>query len=218
MEQTAVIFDMDGVLVDSERLMLKSFEQAMAEKGFPSGLEAYLMTLGSDIDDTLAVFSERCGGPENGEALLNRMVELTRDSMVNNGVPVREGAPELLAFLQEKGCRLALASSNQLVNIEAQLNGAGLLHYFETVVSGDDVSRGKPDPEIYAKAFARLNIPSARAFAIEDAPAGVRSASGAGLLPILVPDLQQPDAGTVALAHRVFDTLWQVRDYFASIL
>jgi len=218
MEQTAVIFDMDGVLVDSERLMLKSFEQAMKEMDLPGGLEAYLMTLGSDIDDTLAVFSARCGGPDHASALLNRMAELTRDSMVNNGVPVREGAPELLAFLQEKGCRLALASSNQLVNIEAQLNGAGLLHYFETVVSGDDVSRGKPDPEIYAKAFAQLDTPDARAFAIEDAPAGVRSASGAGLLPILVPDLQQPDAGTVKLAYRVFDTLWQVRDYFASIL
>ena len=218
MEQTVVIFDMDGVLVDSERLMMRCFEQAAEEMGLAGAREAYLLTLGVDTEDTLAIFCRYCGGEAGAWRLLERMAELTRDSMETHGVPVRPGAPELLAFLQAKGCKLALASSNQLVNVRAQLSGAGLLHYFEAVVSGDDVSHGKPDPEIYQRAFALLNAPHARGFAVEDAPAGIRSAHGAGLLPILVPDLQQPDEDTVRLAHRVFDTLWQARDYFASIL
>ena len=218
MEQTVVIFDMDGVLVDSERLMMHCFEQAAAEMGLIGAQETYLLTLGVNTADTLAIFCKYCGGEKNAWRLLERMSELTKDSMEANGVPIRPGAPELLAFLQARGCKLALASSNQLVNVKAELTGAGLLHYFEAVVSGDDVSHGKPDPEIYKKAFAQLNVPSARGFAVEDAPAGVRSAFGAGLLPILVPDLQQPDGDTAKLAHRVFDSLWQVQDYFASIL
>ncbi len=218
MPEIAVIFDMDGVLLDTERLMMECFLQAAREQGLPCLPETYLSTLGISESDTLQIYTGRFGGAETAAAILARGIELTHAHIVGFGAPVKDGAEELLSFLQRRGCRLALASSNQREYIDAELKSAGLLHYFEAIVSGDAVKRAKPHPEIYTRAFALLNAPDAEGFAVEDAPAGVVSAHGAGLKPIFVPDLLQPDDAVTRLVHRVFSTLNETRVYFESIL
>lgn len=218
MREVAVIFDMDGLLLDSERLMMEQFRRAVTGMGLPYERAVYLRTLGVGPDETLDVFAGAYGGRARALEIMKRFSELTEEEVRLHGVPVRPGAPQLLAFLKERGCRLALASSNRRKHIVPELRGAGLLDAFETIVCVDDVQRAKPDPELYIRAFAALNAPHAAGYAVEDAPAGVRSAHGAGLMPILVPDLQQPDDDIRALAHRIFPSLADVQAYFASIL
>ena len=218
MPEIAVIFDMDGVLLDTERLMMECFLQAARELGLPCLPEAYLSTLGVSERDTLQIYAEQFGGIKTAAALLTREIELTRAHIVRCGAPVKAGAEELLSFLQRRGCRLALASSNQREYIDAELKSAGLLHYFEAIVSADTVAHAKPHPEIYMRVFALLHAPAAEGFAVEDAPAGIAAAHAAGLKPILVPDLLPPDEAVKRLAHKVVSTLDEARVYFASIL
>lgn len=218
MQETVVIFDMDGVLLDTERLMMSCFAEAARELGLPYLEAAYTDTLGAGEADTRAIFSAHYGDAATGEALYARFCVCTQKRLLTEGPPVREGAAELLAFLHGRGCRMAVASSNLRANIEAELSAVGLLHYFETVTSGDSVTRAKPDPEIYRCALSSLHAPGADAYAVEDAPAGVRSAAGAGLKAILVPDILRPDPAVFALAHRVLPSLGWTQAYFASIL
>lgn len=218
MRRVAVIFDMDGVLVDTERLLLAGYEQAAQTLGVTARREIYFETIGKSVVDTAAVFAAHYGDEALGMALLERMRAIAAAHMRAHGVPVKPGAAELVAFLKERGCALALASSNSRAHIDAQLTGAGLLSYFEAIVSGDAVARAKPDPEIYLAAFEALGLPEAVGYAVEDSVAGVYAASAAGLRTMLVPDLLQPDETVRRLAAGVYESLPALQTHFASIL
>ncbi len=214
----AVIFDMDGVLLDTERLMLECFRQTMEAIGEPYRPEVYLETLGVSDEGTLDVYAAHFGGKDRAMEIFQQFLVITEERTMAEGVPVKPGAGELLGFLQTRGVLLGLASSNRRTVVEWELNQAGLLPYFQAVVCGDEVEKAKPDPEIYARAFRILGAPEAQGYAVEDAPKGVVAAKAAGLKPLFVPDLMAPGEDTVALAYRVLDSLAQVQAYFASIL
>lgn len=214
----AVIFDMDGVLLDTERLMMDCFRLALEDLHEPFRQEVYLETLGVSDVDTLAVYAAHYGGQERAREIFQRFVERTGERLRTGGVPVKAGAAELLAFLQKRGAALGLASSNRRAIVEWELGQAGLLHHFQVLVCGDEVAKSKPDPEIYARAFRLLERPEAQGYAVEDAPAGIAAARGAGLRPILIPDLLAPGPATAAPAHKVLGSLAEAQGYFASIL
>ena len=126
------------------------------------------------------------------------------------GIGVKEGARELLIYAKEHGYKVGLATSSREIHAKASLEKVGLWKYFDGGVFGDSVKHAKPDPEIYLKACEAIGTEPVHSIALEDAPAGIRSASAAGMIPVMIPDLAQPDEEVRGLCRYVYPTLLDV--------
>lgn len=182
---SAVIFDMDGVLLDSEPLHYEAVRQILAEQGVEFPIEDYFRYLGTTLTST---WDDLCARYpitmpfEQFEARYNADVLVQYQA----GAPLISGARELVAQLRDEDIPIAVASSSHREWVEAALTGAGLRQYFHQTTAGDEVSMGKPSPEIYLKAAHKLGVDPTDCIAIEDAPAGVESAKAAGMSVVLV--------------------------------
>ena len=181
----AVIFDMDGVLLDSEPLHYEAVRIILAEQGVDFPLADYFRYMGTTLTTTWDDLCERYPITMPFEAFEARY---NADVLVQYGVgaPLIGGARELCSRLRDAGVPIAVASSSHREWVDAALEGAGLRQYFAQTVAGDEVSRGKPSPEIYLKAAEQLGVAPRECIAIEDAPAGVESAAAAGMQVVLV--------------------------------
>ncbi|MDE2966094.1 MAG: HAD family phosphatase [Chloroflexota bacterium] len=182
---SAVIFDMDGVLLDSEPLHYEAVRQALAEQGVDFPYDDYARYLGTTLTSTWDELCERYPITmtlDEFEARYNADVLAHYQA----GAPLIRGARELVAQLREAGVPIAVASSSHRMWVDAALSGAGLSEYFDQTTAGDEVSMGKPSPEIYLKAAEKLGFDPTDCIAVEDAPAGVESARAAGMKVVLV--------------------------------
>ncbi len=176
---------MDGVLLDSEPLHYEAVRVILAEQGVEFPLEDYFRYLGTTLTSTWDDLCERYPVAmyfEQFEARYNADVL----KQYQAGAPLIGGARELIERLREADVPIAVASSSHRMWVEAALTGAGLRGYFEHTTAGDEVSMGKPSPEIYLKAAETLGVDPEDCIAIEDAPAGVESARAAGMRVVLV--------------------------------
>ncbi len=182
---SAVIFDMDGVLLDSEPLHYEAVRLILEEQGVEFPIEDYFRYLGTTLTSTwddlcerypIAMYFEQFEARYNADVL----------KQYQAGAPLIRGARELVEQLRNAGVPIAVASSSHREWVEAALTGAGLRDYFDQTTAGNEVSMGKPSPEIYLKAAEKLGFDPANCVAIEDAPAGVESAKAAGMSVVLV--------------------------------
>lgn len=182
---SAVIFDMDGVLLDSEPLHYEAVRQALAEQGVDFPLDDYARYLGTTLTST---WDELCERYPITMTLAEFEARYNSDVLkqYQAGAPLIPGARELIERLLDAGVSIAVASSSHRQWVEAALTGAGLREYFDQTTAGDEVSVGKPSPEIYLKAAQKLGFDPANCIAVEDAPAGVESANAAGMKVVLV--------------------------------
>ena len=144
------------------------------------------------------------------------MRRLYYDHYEREGLPLKSGARELLSALNGSGTPLALASSTRTETVRRELRDAGLLDFFDVVIGGDQVTRSKPHPEIFLRAAAELGTAPEECCVIEDSFNGIRAAAAAGMHPLMVPDMLQPDEEILALAERVFPSLHEVRNFFLA--
>jgi len=199
----AVVFDMDGLLLDTEVVWQAAEEQLFAAHGAVFTREDKLAVIGTSFDLTARYFAERLGQPsERGPALVEEMV-LSMYEALQVDVAGRPGALELVARLRGR-LPLALASNSPRLLVDAALATAGLTDVFDVVVTSDDVARSKPAPDIYFLVCERLGLEPEHVLALEDSAAGVASAKAAGLACIAVPQFAETD---VAAADRVIDSL-----------
>lgn len=182
---SAVIFDMDGVLLDSEPLHYEAVRVLLAEHGVEFPLEDYFRYLGTTLTSTWDDLCERYPISMPFEQFEARYNSDVLDQYLA-GAPLIRGARELVAQLRDAGVPIAVASSSHRIWVDAALSGAGLREYFEQTTAGDEVKMGKPSPEIYLKAAEKLGLDPSECIAIEDAPAGVESARAAGMKVVLV--------------------------------
>jgi HAD superfamily hydrolase (TIGR01509 family) len=183
----AVLFDMDGLLIDSEPLWFEVETEVMTRLGGTWSQADQEALLGSSLDRSVRYFLKRAAWPadpaEVGEWMLSGIVAKVRD----RGVPVMPGAAELVAAVAASGLPYALVTSSQRRFVDAVLARTGLR--FPVVVSGSDVTRGKPDPEPYLLATARLGVPPGQCLVLEDSITGVTAAEAAGCFVVAVPTL-----------------------------
>ena len=210
--QKAVVFDMDGVLFDTERLFMEAGTQLVKENGIENAEEAVMGCIGLNMRDTKALFLKVCGEDFPFEEYHKKCGALVKDKVLREGLPLKKGVRELLSYLKEAGYKIALASSTSQRGIFKHLEMSGLREYFAVVIGGDMIEHGKPEPDIYLRACEELGVKPDTAFAIEDSANGIRSAHGAGLHAIMVPDLIAPTPQLEALLYAKYDSLLDVRD------
>ena len=202
-----VVFDVDGVLFDSERLMHQVWKEVGAEMGWPQPGEDYLEFVGngrSIIYDKMLSFY---GSDFPKEEFLQRCSQRLQEQMEQNGVPLKPGVRTLLDFLQSRGIPMALATSTAMVRTRPRMELAGLTGYFQAMITGDQIQNGKPHPDIYLAACKALGTDPKSTLAVEDSRNGILSASAAGMPVAMVPDMIPPTAELEALLWRCFSSL-----------
>lgn len=212
----AVVFDMDGVLFDTERLCMDMWAKVADARGLSGMIQVGYDSIGRNENDTRALALAAFGADFDFEDFRAEVARLCHNYMQQQGIPVKKGVQELLDFLQEQGYRIALASSSSRQSVLRNLERAGLTAYFEEIISGDMVEHSKPRPDIYLLACEKLGVEPKAAYAIEDSPNGIRAAHGAGMKPIMVPDLIEADEEMKILSQVILDDLSAVRDYLAA--
>jgi HAD superfamily hydrolase (TIGR01509 family) len=204
----AVVFDLDGLLLDTEVLWQKAEEALFAAHGGVFSHEDKMRVIGTSFDFTARYFAERLGEPpERGPELVEEMTE-TMFAAVQREVAGRPGALELVARLRGR-VRLGLASNSPRRLVDAALATAGLTDAFTAIVTSEDVIQAKPAPDIYLEACRRLGSTPSETLALEDSGSGIAAAKAAGLTCIAVPQYAETD---VTAADRVIDSLKALLD------
>ena len=206
----AVIFDMDGVLLDTETVCKVCWRRAADEYGISGIDEAFRRCIGQNTADTLAVLREYCGERLSPEAFYARTNELFHVVEQEQGLSLMPFVRECLESLKARALRLAVASSTRWESVSRQLKAAGIFHFFETITTGDTVLHSKPAPDIYLKSLESLGLSAADCVAVEDSPNGVRAATRAGIRCIMVPDQIQPDEEMKRTAWKIAENLQEL--------
>ena len=213
-----VIFDMDGLMLDSQRLATDAWTRAVASLGYHLTEALNLQLLGRTPRDSDAILRAAFGVDFPVDAARDVARQLFRDLTPARGIPVKPGLGALLDFLEARDVRTAVATSSSRAACVRHLQHANLLQRFAVLVCGDEVTSGKPAPEIFLTAASLLGIRPEACVVLEDSFAGIRAAHAAGMIPVMVPDLHPPDEDIRALAYRVVPTLDQARDVIAALL
>ncbi|MDV5823971.1 HAD family hydrolase [Sphingobium naphthae] len=207
----AVIFDMDGTLIDTEAAHRQAFVDTGHALGWPLSDALLLSMVGIHRDENQRMLADRLG-PDFPLAQFYADSDALFEAAVDAGIPLRPGAELLLDHLAHAGIPMALATSTAAPFAQQRLARSGLLDYFDVIVTRSDVERPKPHPEPYLLAARRLGVDPAHIVAVEDSHAGVRSATAAGIATVMVPDLLPPtEEQTLACAH-VLPSLADLRD------
>lgn len=213
----AVVFDMDGVIFDSEALVMEIWKD-MGEKYHIADVEATMYKcIGVNAVETKQIFLDAYGEDFPYETYIKEVSQIFHERADHGELPVKPGVEELLTYLKEAGYIIGLASSTREASVRQELTDAGLISYFQELTCGDMLKASKPKPDIYLMACEKLGVAPEDAIAIEDSYNGIRSAYSAGMHPIMVPDLIGPDAEMEEKSEHIFENLMQVKDWMKSI-
>lgn len=211
-----IIFDMDGLMFDTEKVFIKAWDYAGEKIGI--GKAGYMVhkTLGMSIASAYDIWKEEFGDRYDQEELKKHTKDFLKKYYDENAVPVKLGLYTLLDYLRDINCKMIVATSSPRWEVEKHLKNANVSDYFVGTVCGDMVENSKPAPEIYHKACEILGAPPEDCFALEDSKNGLLAAYRAGCKPIMVPDLWQPDEETLKIITAKYDDLEQVKYAFES--
>jgi HAD superfamily hydrolase (TIGR01509 family) len=209
----AVLFDMDGLMFDTERLILRAWQRAMADFGYVASEEVFLASVGTTVESTNQLLRAAYGPNFPLEATNDRTGEYVWQEVDAHGAPLKPGLLALLDYLEAHDIPKAVASSSERVTIDRLLAAAGLTQRFAATAAGDEVNHGKPAPDIFLLAASRLGVEPGRCLVLEDSEPGARAAHVAGMAVIIVPDLKPPPDDVAALTAAVLLDLYAVQDW-----
>jgi beta-phosphoglucomutase family hydrolase len=210
----AILFDLDGLMVDSEPHSLASWEAMLKERGATLDQLTIDSILGLRIDATARTLIDKYQLPDTVQGLSDAKTEY-QIAHLNSNVQPMPGLIELLDEIDRRGLKKAVASSGIRRYVEAVLRANGLLDRFSVIITGDQVAHGKPAPDVFLAAARALRVEPQHCLVLEDAPAGVQAAKAAGMMCIAVPDhsVAQLD---LSQADRVVASLHDVQDFLTS--
>lgn len=215
----AVLFDMDGTIFDSEYISFLSWSQAGRNLCLDLDFNVLIEEMYGLNNHTLAeFFRSRYGDTFPCSALIAEWARCTREYIHTKGLPKKPGVPEIFDDLRAMGLKLGLVSSTILETIQGHLQISELRDAFDVIVSGDMVERGKPDPDCYLLAAARLGISPDQCVVVEDSKNGILAGKRAGMLTVQVPDRQKPDSDVIAARDACLQTLFELPSFLRSLL
>ena len=185
----AVVFDMDGLMFDSERYIQTAWNQAGTMLGYGTLGDHIEKTLGFNGTKRREFFLDLCGQDFPYDEFLELYRSLYFDRVRKEGIPAKEGLHETLEVLKKLGIRMGVATSSSRENTLKNLDREQISGYFQTVITGDMIQHGKPEPDIYLEACRKLGAEPQDAIALEDAINGIKAAARAGMMPVMIPDL-----------------------------
>lgn len=213
----AVIFDMDGLLLDTEKLLVRFWVQAANEFGYPMTREQALSLRSLHKSYAIPYLKGLFGEDFDYAAVRARRMELMRGHLSENPLELKVGAKELLSYLNENKISAAVCTATDFERAREYLSRVGIFEFFDRIVCAAMVEHGKPAPDIYLYAAEQLGLSSGECLALEDSPNGVKSAAGAGCVTVMVPDLTEPDEELLSLICSRADELGEVIDFIEKI-
>lgn len=211
-----VVFDMDGVLFDTEKLCMDSWVAIATNHGMTGVEEVFPLCIGLNDTDTRALIMNRMGEEFPYDEFKKDASAWFHAYVNKNGLPIKKGVREILEYLKENGWSVGLASSSSKKSVLSHLENTGLKEYFSVIVTGDMIEHSKPQPDIYLKACEELGANPKDAFAIEDSLNGIRAAHWAGMKPIMVPDMIAPNDEIKSITTWIFEDLTKVQEFFTQ--
>lgn len=212
MKLDAVLFDMDGLLVDSEIIAAKAFTDTAADYELYDTYDLFLSLVGSNEATHKIVLEKTWGSQLDANQFRIDWMERYHRALYDNQPPLLPGVIDLLDWLRDNDIPCAVATSSSQDAAAYKLGGNGIREYFHTITSGDDVEFSKPNPEIFLKAAASINADPKRSLVLEDSENGVRAAVAANTHVIQVPNLAPPSAELLSFGHTVCTNLGEVLD------
>ena len=211
-EFKGVIFDMDGLMFDTENLSSECWVRVGRENNFEITRKLIDSTRGLDRRKTKILLEEKFGDTFDFQVFSDRSRQYMDDVIKKQGMPIKAGLLELLEYIRENGLKCAVASSTERERVEYYLETAGIRKYFNTIVCGDEVKRGKPNPDIFRKAAEKLELKPESCLVLEDSKYGIEAAFRAGIPAVMIPDMIMPEEETKKMLYDEKKSLLEVID------
>lgn len=208
----AIIFDMDGLMINSERATFEEYQKVLALDNIEMSEAFYKQLLGKTLKAVYQIFYKEYGEDFPIEDVINKVHESLALRFKTEGVPIKKGLIELLTFLKENDFKTIVATSSGRERVDTILSQAHLTQYFDDSICGDEVTKGKPDPEVFLRACEKLGVSVDEAIVLEDSEAGIHAAYNAGIKVICIPDMKYPEQKYKEMTYRMLDSLDQVID------
>lgn len=216
MKHKAVVFDMDGVIFDSERAVLEGWLQIAERNGIKDLEQVFYRCIGVNAAATKEIFLAHYGKDFPYDTYRKESSAWFHANFDHGRLPMKPGVKELLQYLREQNYRIGLASSTRIALVTEEIKDAGLMPYFDHLTGGDMLKKSKPEPDIFLMACEQLGVAPAAAIAIEDSYNGIRAASRAGMFPIMVPDMIAPDEEMRQTAALICPDLFAVKEWLIA--
>lgn len=211
-----VIFDMDGLMFDTETVSRDAWILAGKKLNIAMDDKIFMQILGTNSTFIKNLFKDTFGEDSAYEELMEQRNILAEELIDTNGLKIKNGLKTLIKYLQDNNIKRAVATSTSRDRALKLLNLAGVANDFDYIICGDEVTHSKPDPQIFLKVAEKLNISPENCLVLEDSRFGVYAAKNAGMLPIMVPDLLEPDDELLGMIYNKATDLEEVIDLIAS--
>ena len=213
----AIIFDMDGLMIDSERVTFECYQERLKDMNLTMDEEFYKTLLGKPIKGIYQRFYDVYGNDFPIENVIQDVHQLMAERFETEGVPVKKGLVELLHYLKDNNYKTIVATSSNRDRVDKILAQAKITEFFDDSICGDEVTKGKPNPEVFLKSCQKLGVNVDEAIVLEDSEAGIQASYDAGIKVICLPDMKYPENQYEEKTFKILKDLNGVTEYLKNL-
>lgn len=213
----AIIFDMDGLMIDSERVTFECYQEILKGMNLTMDEEFYKTLLGKPLKGIYQRFYDVYGNDFPIEDVIKDVHALMAKRFETEGVPIKTGLKSLLEYLKENNYKTIVATSSNRDRVDTILSQAQITDYFDDSICGDEVTKGKPNPEVFLKSCQKLGVNVDEAIVLEDSEAGIQASYDAGIKVICIPDMKYPEKQYEEKTLKILKDLNDVTEYLKSL-